>query len=141
MKSEARYLVAEPRRSLQQGLPGVLVHDQPPGLRRDGTHGRGEVRRRGAPVQPRRLWWSSAVGLGLQGGRTERGGGGAGLERRAGIMIRRGVSLPRSAALLGQLEERVGEEHEELPRSRGATTRGRPHLQPTKTTSSHGLTL
>lgn len=102
--SEAYYLVAETRSSLEQSLPGVLVHDQPASLRRDRAHCGGLGR--GGPVQPRHLWRNtarSAVRLGLQGGRTELLGGGAGLHWRAGIMIRRGGSLPRSAALLTQL--------------------------------------
>ena len=102
--SGAHYLVAQPRSSLEKSFSGVLVHDQPTSLRRDRTHRRGLSR--GGPVHPRRrLWWDtacSAVRLGLQGGRAERGGG-AGLDWRAGIMIRRGGSLPRSASLLTQL--------------------------------------
>ncbi len=101
--SEAYYLVAQPCSSLEQSLSSVLVHDQPTSLRRDRTH-RGGLGR-GGPVHPRRLWWDtarSAICLGLQGGRTERGGG-AGLDWRAGIMIRRGGSLPWSATLLTQL--------------------------------------
>lgn len=105
--SEAYYLVAQPCRSLEQSLSGVLVHDQPTSLWRDRTH-RGGLGR-GGPVHPCRLWWdtaSSVVHLGLQGGRTECGGG-AGLDWRAGIMIRRGGSLPRSATLLTQLKREL----------------------------------
>lgn len=56
-------------------------------------------------MRPDDLWRDaahSAVGLGLRRGRTECGGG-AGLDWRARIMIRRGSSLPRSLSLLTQL--------------------------------------
>lgn len=101
--TEAYYLVSQPRSSLEQSLSGVLIHDQATSLRRDRTHGGGLGEWR--PVHARRLWRDSgrsAVRLGLQGGRTERGGG-AGLDWRAGIMIRRGGSLPRGATLLTRL--------------------------------------
>ena len=126
---EAYYLVAEPSRSLEQSLSGVFVHNQPTSLWRDWTHCGGLGR--GRPVQPLcRLWWDtgrSAVHLGLQGGRAERGGG-AGLDWRAGIMIRGGGSLPRSAALLTQLRrerqrerERGGGVLQSVPHSRQDT--------------------
>lgn len=110
--SEAYYLVAQPCSSLEQSLPSVLVHNQPTSLWRDRTH-RGGLGR-GGPVQPRHLWRNtarSAIRLGLQGGRTERGGG-AGLDWRAGIMIRRGGSLPRSATLLTHLRRERERERE-----------------------------
>lgn len=101
--TEAYYLVAQSRCSLKERLPGVLVHNQSTSLWRDRTHHGGLGR--GGSVQARRLWWNTArsvISLELQGGWTERGGG-AGLDWRAGIMIRRSGSLPRSAALLTQL--------------------------------------
>lgn len=101
--TEAYYLVSQPRSSLEQSLSGVLIHDQATSLRRDRTHRGGLGERR--PVHARRLWRDSgrsAVRLGLQGGWTECGGG-AGLDWRAGIMIRRGGSLPRGATLLTRL--------------------------------------
>lgn len=105
----AGYLVAQARGSLQKSLPSVLVHYQPPSLRWDRTKGGGLGG--GALVQLRHLWRRSAVRLWLKGGRRERGGG-AGLDWGAGIMIGRGGSLPRSAALLSQLrrERETGRE-------------------------------
>lgn len=100
---EAYYLVAQARSSLEQSLPSVLVHDQAASLWRDRTYHGGLSG--GGLVHPRHFWWDtacSAVRLGLQGRRTERGRG-AGLHWRAWIMIRRGGSLPQSAALLTQL--------------------------------------
>lgn len=38
-KCNRGYLIAQPRGSLQQGLPGVLVDDQPPDLWGDGLFG------------------------------------------------------------------------------------------------------
>lgn len=135
--SEAYYLVAQPCSSLEQSLSSVLVHDQPTSLWRDRTH-RGGLGR-GGPVHPRRLWWDtagSAFCLGLQGGRTERGGG-AGLDWRAGIMIRRGGSLPRSATLLTQLRrerEREGVLHTATQQTgRHAQTDTQGHMETTQT--------
>lgn len=114
---EAYYLVSQPRRPLEQRLAGVLVHDQAPSLRRDGPYGGGLGGR--GPVQARRcrrLWRDaacSAVCLGRQRGRAERGGG-AGLDRRAGIMIRGGGSFPRGAALLTRLRRERDMERERV---------------------------
>lgn len=65
-------------------------------------------------MQPRYFQRGLDIRLWQQGGRTERGGG-AGLEQRAGIVIRRGGSLPRSAALLSRLRKDVGEKSEQAP--------------------------
>lgn len=114
------YLVSQPRRPLEQSLACVLVHNQSPGLRRDRAHS-GAFGGRG-PVKPRRhccLWWNtghSGVCLGLQGGWTERSGR-ARLDWRAGIVMRRGVPLPRGSALLSWL---WGENHS--PRHSGNDT-------------------
>lgn len=61
------YLVAQACGSLQKSFPGVLVHNQPPSLRRDRTKGGGL--HRGGLVQLRHLWQRSAVRLWLQGRR------------------------------------------------------------------------
>lgn len=126
---DARYLISQPRCSLEQSLACVLVHDQSTGLRRDRAHCGGLGGR--GPVKPRRhhrcLWWNTAhsgVCLRLQGGRTERGGR-AGLDRRAGIVMRRGVPLPLGATLLIWLR---GEN--DSPRHTVATT-------PAKTGQTH----
>lgn len=119
--TEAYYLVSQPRSSLEQSLSGVLVHDQATSLWRDRTHRGGLGERR--PVHARCFWRDSgrsAVRLGLQGGRTERGGG-AGLDWRAGIMIRRGGSLPRGATLLTRLRrEREREKDSKRERERAS---------------------
>lgn len=119
--SEAHYLISQPCSSLEQSLAGVLVHNQPTSLWRDRTH-RGGLDGR-CPVHPHHLRCDaacSAVCLGLRGGWTE-GGGGARLDWRAGIMIRRGGSLPLGATLLTQLR-RKGDGGRERQRERDTVT-------------------
>lgn len=86
------YLIAQPRGALQQGLPGVLVDDQPPDLWGDGLFGwrlRIAASSRRAPLTGER--WRQTFGSGRGAGRP--------FHITLIVQSNRGASLTQTAAL------------------------------------------